>query len=167
MKITETNIKENIIPEYEDWKEQMYAGKSKEERQKMGQFFTPPELTVKMIEKFTKLDGKCLDPCCGAGNLLIGMIFAKFEYYNGGWDKGEWNKTFQDCLNEIYGVEIDPEILKVCHERIKRLCKFVKDKYGFNANFNPYHFQLGDALKDNLSDALFWAKSPFEQSLEK
>ena len=52
MKITEINLNNNIIPEYEDWKEQMYAGKSKEERQKMGQFFTPPALSVKMVEKF-------------------------------------------------------------------------------------------------------------------
>ena len=27
------------------------------ERQKMGQFFTPPSLTIKMIEKFDNLEG--------------------------------------------------------------------------------------------------------------
>lgn len=162
MKVSETNIHNNIIPEYESWKEVMYAGKSKEERRKMGQFFTPPELTVGMIERFNTLDGDCLDSTCGAGNLLIGMVFAKFQYYNENCRLNSWNKTFQDCIDEIYGVELDSDILKVCHDRLQHLCDFIKIKYQFEVKFNPTHFQLGDALNDPLDCDEFWQKNPFE-----
>ena len=103
MKITNKNLIQNIIPEYESWKEQMYAGKSKEERQKMGQFFTPPALSIKMVEKFSDLTGKALDPTCGAGNLLAAAIFAGFKPEN------------------VYGIEIDPDILQIAIERLSLL----------------------------------------------
>ena len=162
MKLTQTNIDNNIIPEYESWKELMYAGKSKEERQKLGQFFTPPNLSIKLVEKFDILEGNCIDPTCGAGNLLVTMLFAKFQYYNQNCINNNWNKSFQDCLDEIYGVEIDPDILKVCHKRMEHLCNFIKDKYGFNTIFNPKHFQLGNTLNDPIGNDLFWEKEPFE-----
>lgn len=50
-----------------------YANDLKE-RQKKGQFFTPPELIIKMIEKFDDLDRDFIDPCGGNGNLLVGLI---------------------------------------------------------------------------------------------
>lgn len=53
-----------------------YAQTNQKNRQKKGQFFTPPELVIKMIEKFSNLDGKVLDPCAGSGNLIIGCILA-------------------------------------------------------------------------------------------
>lgn len=161
MKITQTNIDQNIIPEYETWKELMYAGKTKEERKEMGQFFTPPALSIKMVEKFSTLEGNCIDPTCGAGNLLIVMFFAKFQYYNQDCINGSWNKSFQDCLDEIYGVELDPEILKICHQRMQHLCDFVKDKYGFNMEFKEKHFQLGNALTSDINNDEFWDKDPF------
>ena len=56
------------------------------ERQKKGQFFTPAELIIKMIEKFTSLEGCFIDPCAGSGNLLVGLIAAGVSpeniYYN-------------------------------------------------------------------------------------
>ena len=166
MKITNKNLIQNIIPEYENWKELMYAGKTKEERKKMGQFFTPPKLSIQLVEKFNTLEGNCIDPTCGAGNLLVTMFFAKFQYYNQNCEFGNWNKTFQECLDEIYGIEIDPDILKVCHSRMQHLCKFVKDKYGFVVVFNPKHFQLGDALTVDISDDNFWDKEPFEEYIK-
>lgn len=56
------------------------------ERQKMGQFFTPAPLVIKMIEKFEDLEGDFIDPCAGNGNLLVGLIAAGVSpdniYYN-------------------------------------------------------------------------------------
>lgn len=52
------------------------------ERQKKGQFFTPPELIIRMIEKFTSLDGCFIDPCAGSGNLLVGLIAAGVDPEN-------------------------------------------------------------------------------------
>lgn len=54
----------------------VYATEDKKKRQARGQFFTPPELVVKMIEKFSNLDGPVFDPCAGSGNLIIGCILA-------------------------------------------------------------------------------------------
>lgn len=53
-----------------------YTTEDKKERQKLGQFFTPPELVIKMIENFSNLDGTVFDPCAGSGNLIIGAILA-------------------------------------------------------------------------------------------
>ena len=55
-------------------------------KKKLGQFFTPPSLTIKMIEKFDDLEGTILDPCGGSGNLLAACIIAGADptkiYYN-------------------------------------------------------------------------------------
>ena len=64
MTLTE-EIKNKIVEEYESFKEHMYAGKSLEQRKTLDQFFTPPSLTIQMIEKFDcdTLAGKnILDP---------------------------------------------------------------------------------------------------------
>ena len=44
-----------IEEEYKKWCVDPYAGKTKEERKKLGQFFTPPVLTKQMIETLTSL----------------------------------------------------------------------------------------------------------------
>ena len=59
--------KQAITNEYNQFVKIQYAGKTKKERQELGQFFTPSELTIRMIEKFTNLEGTILDPTCGAG----------------------------------------------------------------------------------------------------
>lgn len=61
MKISD-EIKQRIQEEYDQWVDIQYGTKTKEERQKLGQFFTPPELTIKMLEKFENLEGNILDP---------------------------------------------------------------------------------------------------------
>ena len=57
------NLSKDIIKaiekEYTAFKDEMYAGKTKDERQKMGQFFTPPAISVKMLENFSRLPLLC------------------------------------------------------------------------------------------------------------
>lgn len=126
MKLSE-EIKSKIKLEYDEWFESQYAGKSKEERQKLGQFFTPPELTIKMIEKFDSLDKNkdILDPACGAGGLLAAMIIAGAN------------------PKRVYGIEIDESIAEVCR---KRLSKFgVPEnniKIGNALNSDSYEFSV-------------------------
>lgn len=97
------NQKEAIINEYNQWKDKMYANKTLAERQDFGQFFTPPELTVKMLEKFEDLEGSVLDPTCGAGGLLAAAIMAGAD------------------PKLVYGIELDPEILEIARSRLEVL----------------------------------------------
>ena len=102
MKLTDEQVKA-IKDEYIQWKDGMYGNGTLSERKDFGQFFTPPELSIKMLEKFDNTDGTILDPCCGAGNLLAAAIFAGFKPDN------------------IYGIELDPDILQIAIERLSLL----------------------------------------------
>ena len=94
---------ENIKSEFNQWKDKMYANKTLSERQDFGMFFTPPELTIKMLEKFQDLKGSVLDPTCGAGNLLAAAIMAGAD------------------PKLVYGIELDPEIHKIAVESLGKL----------------------------------------------
>ena len=75
MKLTDKQ-KQAIKDEFDQWKHKMYANKTLTERQDIGAFFTPPELSIKMIEKFNDLNDSILDPTAGAGGLLAACIMA-------------------------------------------------------------------------------------------
>lgn len=109
-------IKAKIQAEYDSWKDKLWAGKTKEERQKLGQFATPPPLTFKMLEKFDSLDGNILDPCLGAGNLIAAAAIAGAD------------------PSKCYGIELDPVVHKVAQLRLSKL------------GVPPWHIKQGDAL---------------------
>ena len=94
---------ENIKSEFNQWKDKMYANKTLSERQDFGMFFTPPELTIKMLEKFQNIKGSVLDPTCGAGGLLAAAIMAGAD------------------PKLVYRIELDPEIHKIAVERLGKL----------------------------------------------
>ena len=102
MKLTKKQ-KNAIEFEFKQWTETQYAGKDKKERQKLGQFFTPPPLTIKMLEKFDSLEGNVLDPCLGAGNLIAAAIIAGAD------------------PSKCYGIELDPVVHKVAQLRLSKL----------------------------------------------
>lgn len=89
-------VKKKIEEEYAHWVNEQYGSKSKEERQKLGQFFTPPALTIKMLEKFDDLNGNILDPSVGAGGLLAASIIAGAD------------------PRKCYGIELDAETVFLC-----------------------------------------------------
>lgn len=68
--------KKAIEDEYNEFVESQYCGKTKAERQTLGQFYTPSSLTIRMIEKFDNLNDAVIDPCAGAGNLLAACLIA-------------------------------------------------------------------------------------------
>lgn len=94
---------ENIKNEFENWRNSMYGNKTLKERQDLGAFFTPPELTIKMLEKFQDLEGSILDPTCGAGNLIAAAIMAGAD------------------PKLVYGIELDPDILEIARNRLQLL----------------------------------------------
>lgn len=102
MNLSDLQIKA-INDEYLQWKDKMYADRTLSERKDFGQFFTPPNLTIKMLEKFDNFDGTILDPCCGAGNLLAAAIKVGFKPEN------------------VYGIEIDPTIMQIAVDRLSLL----------------------------------------------
>lgn len=114
--------KQRIREEYANFEAIQYAGKTKKERQELGQFFTPPQLTIRMIEKFTNLEGTILDPTCGAGGLLAAVILAGAD------------------PTKCYGIELDPEIANVAKERLGKL--------GLPSN----NIKVGDALLEGSYD---------------
>ena len=114
--ILSDSIKSKIQVEYDSWRDKLWAGKTKEERSKLGQFATPPPLTIKMLEKFDSLDGNILDPCLGAGNLIAAAIIAGAD------------------PKRCYGIEIDEEVLSIARMRLAKL------------GVPPRNLVLGDAL---------------------
>lgn len=121
--IISEEIKQKIKDEYNSFKDIQYAGKTLEERRELDAFFTPPELTIKMIEKFESIENKTiLDPTCGTGNLLAACIIAGAN------------------PEMIYGNEFDPSFVKLCQERLGKL------------GVPSYHIHQGDALKKECLD---------------
>ena len=121
---------ESIKNEFNQWKDKMYANKTLSERQDFGQFFTPPELTIKMLEKFENLEGKILDPALGAGNLLAAAIKAGADPKN------------------IYGIELDSEILKIAADRLSSLGVPSENIHlGNTLNEDCYHFSADYSFK--------------------
>ena len=106
MTLTE-EIKNKIVEEYESFKEHMYAGKSLEQRKTLDQFFTPPSLTIQMIEKFdcdTLVGKNILDPTSGSGNLLVACLIAGAD------------------PDKLYGNDYDNDMVILCRKRLKDVC---------------------------------------------
>ena len=102
--ILNDKTKAKIQAEYDAWQSQQYAGKDKKARQAKAQFFTPPPLTIKMLEKFDSVKDKdILDPTCGAGGLLVACILAGAD------------------PKRCYGIELDPEVLEIAKKRLGKL----------------------------------------------
>lgn len=141
-------VKQSIIEEYKEWEEHQYGGRTKKERQELGQFFTPPELTIQMIEKFEDLEGTILDPTCGCGGLLVACILAG-----------------ADPL-KVYGIELDQEILKLAQERLSKLGVPTDNLHRGNAlNEDCYEFREGyeyDPKRDKVTFQGKKVKKTFE-----
>jgi type I restriction-modification system DNA methylase subunit len=116
--------KQAITNEYNQFVEVQYAGKTKKERQELGAFFTPPQLTIRMIEKFTNLEGTILDPTCGAGGLLAAVILAEAD------------------PTKCYGIELDPAIANVAKERLGKL------------GVPSSNIKVGDALLEGIQTSM-------------
>ena len=79
----------------------------KTKRDKLGQFYTPGKICIKMIEKFKwdTLSGKnILDPTVGSGNLLIACLIAGAD------------------SDKVFGNEYDQRMVNACKERLNKVC---------------------------------------------
>lgn len=101
--------KSAIMSEFETFVESMYAGKTKKERRELDQFFTPADLTIKMLEALDCtyeefLDSDILDPTSGSGNLLAAALIAGAD------------------SDKVFGNEYDATMVKLCRERLNKVC---------------------------------------------
>ena len=124
--IISNELKQKIYDEYNHFKDEMYAGKSLAERKQLDQFFTPPEITIPMIEKFEAIENKTiLDPCCGSGNLLVACLIAGAD------------------ADKIYGNDYDKQMVLICRERLSNICK----QLGKQQEFKHHQIHQGNALQ--------------------
>ena len=115
--------KQLIRKEYEEFKESMYAGKSLKERQELDQFFTPPEISIRLIEELSDLSGNVLDPTSGSGNLLAAALIAGAD------------------SDKVFGIEYDATMVKLCRERLNKVCDLL-DK----PHIRDWQIHQGNAL---------------------
>lgn len=78
-----------------------------------GEVFTPTPLVREMLDKldpeaFTEPSNTFLDPSCGDGQFLSEVLLRKLE--NG--------HDFESALSTIYGVDLMPDNVKLCQDRL-------------------------------------------------
>ena len=115
--------KQLIRKEYEEFKESMYAGKSLKERQELDQFFTPPEISIRLIEELSDLSGNVLDPTSGSGNLLAAALIAGAD------------------VDKVFGNEYDETMVKLCRERLNKVCDILSKPH-----IKDWQIHQGNAL---------------------
>lgn len=117
--------KEKIYEEFKAFEEKQYNGKSKKERKELNQFFTPPELSIKLIENLDSINGSLIDPCNGAGNLTMAAAIVKL------YDLNESPLT-------VFGYDIDDKIIELVIKRFN-------DYFGMDFSNN---FKYKDSTKN-------------------
>ena len=104
MKLSE-EIKLESKKEFEEFKHKMYDGKTLEERKKLDQFFTPPQVSIPLLENLeTVKDIDILDPTSGSGNLLAAALIAGAD------------------SDKVFGNEYDQRMVNACKERLNKVC---------------------------------------------
>jgi len=78
-----------------------------------GEVFTPTPLVQEILDTldqslFTSSDKTFLDPTCGDGQFLGEVLIRKIE--NG--------STFEQAISTIYGVDLMPDNVKLCQDRL-------------------------------------------------
>lgn len=156
MKISE-EIKIAIKEEAEDFKKNLmetegineYGLKEGErgDRDKLGQFFTPPVLCIQMLEVYdctleefaTKT---ILDPTCGSGNLIMAALIAGIS-------------VNRDYPKNVFGNELSLKPLELCRKRFTHYCETHGLK-AYGKSFWNYHLHLGNALNRDCIDKDFF-----------
>ena len=87
--------------------------RSSDRVEKTNEVFSPTWLVNEILDKFdqtifTNVNKTFLDPCCGDGQALGEALIRKVE--NG--------STFEQALSTIYGVDLMPDNVRLCQDRL-------------------------------------------------
>ena len=124
MKLSE-EIKLEIKKEFEEFKHKMYDGKTLEERKKLDQFFTPPQVSIPLLENLETVKGiDILDPTSGSGNLLAAALIAGAD------------------SQRVFGNEYDATMVKLCRERLNKVCDMLGEP-----RIQKWQIHQGNALQ--------------------
>ena len=121
-----------------------------------GEVFTPTPLVQSILDRlsldvFTDPDKTFLDPSCGDGQFLGEVLIRKME--NG--------STFEQALSTVYGVDLMPDNVKLCQDRL--LCgqehlRHVVERNIVCANGLEYDYSFNGTSKSKqevLMESLF------------
>ena len=117
-----------------------------------GEVFTPTPLVQEIMDQlvandptfFDDYSSTFLDPSCGDGQFLSEVMIRKME--NG--------STFEQALSTVYGVDLMPDNVKLCQDRL--LCgqeefRHIVEKNIVEADGLTYHYRF-DGTDPYLSD---------------
>jgi len=126
-----------------------------------GEIFTPTPLVQEMldnipVEMFTDPDKTFIDPSCGDGQFLGEVIIYKME--NG--------STFQQALSTTYGIDLMPDNVQLCRDRL--LCgqeelRHIVENNIVCASLTDYHYRF-DGTQTEQSKAHWWQ---YEQDIRR
>ena len=107
-------------------------------RHKSGEYYTPLFLVKKMVDETYSFGDRVLDPCCGSGNFLVGIIKEIISQ-----KKSEKEKIV--ALNKIWGFDINPISLYLSKINILFLTKDLGSEIKLNLHvFNFLYHQRSD-----------------------
>lgn len=111
----EENIR-NLAKEFEAIGFKWNFEGEKKDRQKLGQFATPPVLAAEMASRFGRYDEiqTTLDPACGYGALLLMKML---------YDVRVNGLSPQAVFLNTYGNDISPECIDVCKENFRKFAR--------------------------------------------
>ena len=123
--------------------------KSEKRVKEFGEVFTPKELVLEMLDMVDKTEWEnkestFIDPACGNGNFLIEIFIKRLN--NG--------LSVEDALQTLYGVDIIPDNIKDCHDRIIQYMLDNNIKYNKNKvnTILANNIVINDALEKEMEN---------------
>lgn len=107
--------------------------KSKERVQEHGEVFTNEREVNAMLDlvkqETERIESRFLEPACGDGNFLAEVLRRKLAVVTSRYRKSlhEWERYCFVAVGSVYGVELLPDNVAVCRDR---LFGIVEDEYG-------------------------------------
>ncbi|MHA2035690.1 MAG: N-6 DNA methylase [Promethearchaeota archaeon] len=108
-----------------------------------GEYYTPPFLVKKMVNESYSLGETVLDPCCGSGNFIVGLIKYILSKNISKNDKIE-------AINRIYGFDINPISIFTAKINFLFLLKEEISSIKLNLHVLDFLFQNRKDLKDKF-----------------